>query len=100
MNETAGQRIESLGLSAVDVLKAALTKSDYTKGDVIRIKAAQTALGSWTRFRATESAERGNLLMLARELSKDKDEFRELVKIGMPTAPMLKALPKNTTRAS
>lgn len=89
----AAEKMEALGLASVDVLKAALTKSEYTKGDIIRIKAAQSGLGSWTRFLATSSAEHGNVLMLARELAKDKDEFRELVRIGLPTAPMLKALP-------
>lgn len=100
MAETATQKIEALGMHAIDVLKAAMTKGDFTKGDIIRIKAAQTSLGSWTRFRATESAERTNLLVLARELAENKQQFQDFMRVAMPNAPIMKALTNGEQRKS
>lgn len=85
--------IDSLGAEAVSALRKFLAMGDVTGADINRARVAASAFSAVTRVRQTEGAREATFLMLARELANNKDEFREYVKIGMPTAPILKALP-------
>lgn len=86
--------IDLLGAESVSALRKFLAQGEYTSLDIARAKVAASAFSGWTRHKATESARDGNTLMLIRELAKDKDQFREFVKLGMPNAPIVRALPR------
>ena len=93
MSETM-QDLDLLGAEAVSALRKFLSQPEPTSLDIGRAKIAASSLSAWTRYKATESAQQGNFLLLARELATDKAEFRKFVKIAMPNAPIVKALPK------
>ncbi len=85
--------IEVLAAEAVSGLRKFLNLPEHTDKDLERVRVAQSIFASWTRLRQSSAHEQGNLVMLARSLAKDKSEFRRLVRLAMPNAPMLRALP-------
>lgn len=86
--------IDLLGAEAISALRKFLAQGEVTSADVARAKVAATAFSGWTRHKATESARDSNTLALIRELAADKEQFREFVRLSLPNAPVLKALPK------
>ena len=90
----AMQDLDVLGAEAVSALRKFLTQAEYTSLDIGKARVAASALSAWTRNKATESAQQSNFLVLARELAVNKAEFRKFVKIAMPNAPIVKALPR------
>lgn len=85
--------VELLGAEAISILRKFLSQAEFTKLDLERARVAQSTFASWTRNRQTENARESNFLILARELAEDKNQFRRFVRLGMPNAPILKALP-------
>ena len=86
--------VEALGAEAVSALRKFLGAREVTALDIGRAKIAASAFSGWTRYRQTESSRESNIIMLSRELANDKAELRRFLKIGMPNAPMIKALPE------
>jgi len=84
--------IELLGAESVSALRKFLSMREITSVDIGRAKIAQDAFASYTRHRQSDSAREGNVILLARELAKDKDELRKFLKLGMPNAPIIKSL--------
>ena len=87
-----GRAIEALGAESVSALRKFLAQPEVTTTDIGRAKIAASAFSGYTRYRQTESSRESNLIMLSRELAKDKDELRQFLKLGMPNAPIMKAL--------
>ena len=85
--------LDALGAEAVNALRKFLMQPEHTSLDIGKARVAASALSAWTRHRQTESSRESNFLLLARELADDKAQFREFVRLGMPTTPILAALP-------
>lgn len=98
MNEIM-QDLELLGAEAVNHLRKFLAQPEHTGLDIGKAKVAASSLSAWTRAKATESAREGNFLLLARELAEDKKQFQKFIKLGMPNAPIVKALPRGKDTA-
>ena len=64
-----------------------------------QIQAARTAtatLGAVTRHEQTQGAREQTAFMMARELATNNEQLAEYLRASMPSAPVLKALPKKT----
>ena len=95
MEITVVKDLDLLGAEAVSALRKFLATSDQaTSLDIGKARVAASALSAWTRNRQTESAKETNFLILARELATNKDEFAKFVRVGMPNAPIIRALPE------
>jgi len=57
-------------------------------------KIAASAFSTCARRRATATAEKALGYQMARDLASDKDRLAEYVAVSMPSAPIVKALPK------
>ena len=89
----AKTEFDSLGQEAIIALRKFFTIREPTSLVIGAARVAASALGAWTRYCQTETSRESNFLMLARELAEDKEEFRKFVKLGMPNAPIVQALP-------
>lgn len=86
--------LDLLGAEAVSALRKFLAGQDNaTSLDIGKARVAASALSAWTRHRQTESARESNFLVLARELAENKEQFKKFVRVAMPNAPILAALP-------
>ena len=85
--------LDLLGAEAVSALRKFLVQSEHTSLDIGKARVAASALSAWTRHKQTDSARESNFLLLARELAQNTEEFRTFVRLGMPNAPIVKALP-------
>jgi hypothetical protein len=94
-NATLLADIDSLGAEAVSALRKFLGSAETTTADISRAKVAASAFSGWTRVKATESQRESNFISLARELATDAAQFNAFVKMGMPNAPIVKALERS-----
>lgn len=70
-----------------------LTSDGTNVGLRERCKQANTYRSTESRREATQSARESTIVLMARELATNKEELRNYLKIAMPSAPMLKAIP-------
>jgi hypothetical protein len=73
---------------------------DVTPKDIGSTKIALGVVSAWTRTQQTQSARDGTSAILARELARDKEEYREYIRVAIPNHPLARALPipkKNVT---
>jgi len=57
-----------------------------------RVKVATSVLSSYTRHEQTESAKEQTALIVARELSANKEEFATYLRVSIPRLSTLKAI--------
>ena len=86
--------LDLLGAEAVGALRKFLGQPEHTSLDIGKARVAASALSAWSRYKQTESARESTFLLLARELAENKEQLRKYVKIAMPNAPIVKALPR------
>ena len=84
---------DEMAHEAIAALRKFITQAEVTSLDIGRARISASTFSGWTRLRQSETANEGNMLLLARELAEDKAQFRKFIRLGMPNAPILRALP-------
>jgi len=87
------ERFVSLADQAITALGRFFRKKERTTKDVGIARVATAILSSWTRQQQTKSAEKATMFMIARELSSDKEQLADYIRITMPDLSIVKALP-------
>lgn len=93
------KEFDLLAHDAIHALRKFITMPDPTSLTIGSARVSASALASWSRNQQSLTSRESNLLMLARELAEDKQEFRKFVKFGMPNAPIVQALSKRSPTA-
>lgn len=70
-------------------LWAFLNSDGVDRGLLAKAKQANTYRSTQARHEQTEGARQATVVMMARELAQDKQEFRDLLKRALPGSPLL-----------
>ena len=67
---------------------------DITEKELARARICSTVVSAWSRYEQTKRAKEATQFMMARELATNRDQLAAYVRISMPEASIIKALPQ------
>ena len=88
--------LEALTEEAIAELRSFFRERSEKAEDISRARVAATVLSAFTRHEQTQSAQVATTFMMARELADNSEQLAEYLRVAMPSAPVVKALPKKT----
>ena len=92
VNKMAKDNWEELKNDAVETLRKFFKVESPDDETIKKVKIATSILSSYTRHEQTESAKEQTAVIVGRELSSNKDEFAEYLRISIPRLNQIKTL--------
>lgn len=90
----------ALDQAARGAIYQCLTSTVYDKGVYEKAKIAAGHRSTEARKEQAKGAQEATLAMMARELSTNPEEFKNYMRVALPSAPFWKALPSGDGRPS
>ena len=88
------QAMRRLKLASIDQLLQFFQQPDKGRDAIAVARVAAASLSSSTRDEQTNNARRTLDWNMARDLARDKEQLEAYVRVSMPTAPIVRALPQ------
>lgn len=94
---TAEDDWDQVRAESTRVLLGFLRSPTTDKEAVLAVKYATVGLSNVTRHEQTQGAQAATTFAMARELAENSQQLAEYLRIAMPSAPVVKALPPGGT---